>query len=420
VVAVAIRVVVERSAGLDIAKASLIACVQVPAGGGGYRVCKARFGTTTRELAGLADWLTDLGVTRVGMESTSDYWKPVFYTLESRLECWLLNARHVKSVPGRKTDATDAEWICDLTAYALVHPSFVPPPPIRRLRDLTRRRAALLADRTREKQRCEKLLEDAGVKLSVVASDVFGVSGRDMLAALIAGQRDPGALAELARGRMRSKKTELADALVGRFDDHHAFCCRQILDHIDTINAQLAALDARITAETAPYGDTIELLRTIPGVDRRVAEVIVAETGADMSRFPTAAHLASWAGLCPGNNKTGGKARPGRLKPGNRWLKAGLGAAALACARQKHTYLGAQYRRIAGRGGKHAGKRATAAVAHSILTAVWHMLTTQTPYHDLGADHFTNRTNPQRQVRRMLTRLNKLGYRVTLDPIEAA
>src|SRR5437588_8085550 len=417
----AIQVMVQRSAGLDIAKASLVACAQVPTEtGGGYRMVKARFGSTCQQLAGLAAWLTGVGVTRVGMESTGDYWKPVFYWLEPQLECWLLNARHIKAVPGRKTDATDAEWICDIVAYGLAHPSFVPPPPIRRLRDLTRRRTVLLAERTREKQRCEKTLEDAGVKLSVVATDIFGVSGRDMLAALIAGERDGQKLAALARGRMRRKKTARAEALVGHFTDHHGFCCGQILRNVDHLDALIGELDTRINTEIEPYQHKIDLLRTIPGVDRRTAEVIIAETGGDMSCFPSAAHLSSWAGVCPGNNKTGGKSRPGRLTPGDRWLKKALGTAPLANARTKDTSPGAPFRRIARRGGDHARKRATAAVGHSILVAVWHMLTTNTTYHDLGADYFLDRTNPDHQVRTMLTRLNKLGFRVTLDPIEAA
>jgi transposase len=250
----AIDTVVQRSAGLDIAKASLVACVRIPGPDGGWRVIKRKFTTMTVELLALRDWLAEHNIARVGMESTSDYWRPVFYLLEQRFDCWLLNARHMRAVPGRKTDMTDAEWICDLVALGLVRPSFVPPPPIRRLRDLTRRRAILLAERTREKQRMEKLLEDAGVKLSVVATDIFGKSGRAMLNALIAGERDPKVLAELAMGRLRKKIPALAEALVGRFDDHHAFLAHMICDHIDTISAMVAELNKRIDTESSPIG----------------------------------------------------------------------------------------------------------------------------------------------------------------------
>ncbi|WP_344089134.1 IS110 family transposase, partial [Luedemannella helvata] len=262
-------------------------------------------------------------------------------------DCWLLNARHMKAVPGRKTDMTDAEWIADLVAHGLVRPSFVPPPPIRRLRDLTRRRTILLDERTREKQRMEKLLEDAGVKLSVVASDIFGTSGRAMIEALIAGERDGQVLADLARGRMRTKITALRDALVGRFDDHHAFLAQMILRQVDAINAMVADLDTRITTEISPYQAQLDLLDTIPGVNERGAQTLIAEIGVDMHRFTSAAHLASWAGLCPGNNKTAGKARSTHTRPGNRWLKKSLGIAALAAIRTKNSYPHAQYRRIA-------------------------------------------------------------------------
>ena len=409
----AIDTVVQRSAGLDIAKASLVACVRIPDADGGWRVIKRKFTAMTAELLALQDWLAEHNIARVGMESTSDYWRPVFYLLEQRFDCWLLNARHMRAVPGRKTDMTDAEWICDLVALGLVRPSFVPPPPIRRLRDLTRRRAILLAERTREKQRMEKLLEDAGVKLSVVATDIFGKSGRAMLDALIAGERDPKVLAELALGRLRKKIPALAEALVGRFDDHHAFLARMICDHIDTISAMVAELTARIESEIEPYRGEVELLDSLPGVDTRTAEVILAEIGTDMSRFPTAAHLASWAGACPGNNKTGGKSKPSHTRPGNRWLNAALGTAAMGAIRTKHSYANALFRRVAARRG---GKRAQTAVAHSLLVAAWHVLATRTPYQDLGGDYFLNRDNPDHRRRRAIAQLERLGYQVTLEP----
>lgn len=414
---VGIDVVVERAAGLDIGKASLVACVRVPDGAGGWRRHKRKFATMTADLRALADWLAAQQVTRVGMESTSDYWKPVFYLLEDQLECWLINARHMSTVPGRKTDVTDAEWICDLIAHGLVRPSFVPPAPIRRLRDLTRRRALLTAERTREKQRMEKLLEDAGVKMSVVATDIFGKSGRAMIDALIAGERDGQVLAQLALGRLRQKIPALAQALVGRFNDHHAFCAAMILRHIDLLTDMINELDARIAVEMRPYQNQIALLDSIPGIDTRAAQVLIAEIGADMTRYPTAAHLASWAGICPGNNKTGGKAKPGHTRPGDRWLKSSLGTAALAAARTKNSYPGALFRRIAARRG---AKRAAGAVAHHQLTAAWHMLSTNTSYQDLGADYFIRRDNPNRRRQRLIAQLERLGYHVTVEPLPEA
>jgi transposase len=347
------------------------------------------------------------------MESTSDYWRPVFYLLEERFECWLLNAGHMRGVPGRTTDMTDAEWICDLVAHGLVRPSFVPPPPIRRLRDLTRRRSILLGDRSREKQRMEKLLEDAGVKLSVVVSDLFIKSGRAMLEALIAGERDPRVLAELVRGRLRVKVPALAEALAGRFAEHHAFLARMILIHIDGIGAMLTELDARIDEELAPYRTQVKLLDSIDGIDTRTAQVIVAEIGADMTRLPSAAHLASWAGVCPGHNKTAGKATSGHTRPGNRWLKSALGTAALGAIRRRDSYLHALFRRVAARRG---GKRGLAAVGHSQLVTIWHVLNTQTADHDLGGDYFLRRENPEHRRRRAIGQLQRLGYRVTLEP----
>jgi transposase len=409
----AIETVVSHSAGLDIAKASLVACVRIPGPAGGWRTRKRKFTTMTADLLLMADWLAEQGITRVGLESTGDYWRPVFYVLEGRFDCWLLNARHMRAVPGRKTDMTDVEWICDLVAHGLVRPSFVPPPPIRRLRDLTRRRSILLAERTREKQRVEKLLEDAGVKLSVVATDIFGKSGRAILDALISGQRDGEVLADLALGRLRKKIPALAEALVGHFDDHHAFLARMICDHIDTINHMIAELNTRIDSEVEPYRAEVELLDSIPGVDIHTAEVIIAEIGTDMTRFDTAAHLASWAGVCPGNNKTAGRSKPAHTRPGDRWLKAALGTAAMGSIRKKNSYAHALFRRIAVRRG---GKRAQAAVAHSLLVATWHLLSTHTCYQDLGADYFLTRDNPEHRRRRALSQLERLGYRVTLEP----
>jgi transposase len=413
----AIEAVIERAAGLDIAKASLVACVRVPDGHrpGRARTHKRVFATTTAGLLQLADWLAAHQIQLVGMESTGQYWKPVFYLLEAQMECWLLNPRHMRAVPGRKTDMSDAEWICDLVAHGLVRPSFVPPPPIRRLRDLTRRRTVLTRERAREKQRMEKLLEDAAVKLSAVASDILGVSARAIITALAAGEHDGQALATRhAKGRLRRKIPALAEALTGRFDPHHhGLIATQILAHVDFLDHQITDLTTRIEAEIAPYQRQVDLLDSIPGVDQHTAQGILAEIGADTTRFPTARHLVSWAGLCPGNNKTGGKSRPTPCRPGNKWLKAYCGAAAYGAIRKRGSYANAQYRRIAARRG---GKRAQTAVAHSLLDAAWHILTTQTSYHDLGGDYFLTLTNPNHRRDRAITVLQHLGYRVTLEP----
>jgi transposase len=311
---------------------------------------------------------------------------------------------------------TDAEWICDLVAHGLVQPSFVPPAPIRRPRDLTRRRTILLSERTREKQRLEKILEDAGVKLSIVASDICGRSGRAMLEALIAGERDGQVLADLAVGGLRKKITALAEALVGRFGEHHGFLARMVLDHIDAIDAMVTRLDTRIDIEIEPYREQVELLDTIDGVNKRAAEVIIAEIGVDMKRFGTAAHLASWAGLCPGNNKTAGISKSEHTRPGNRWLRRILGTAAMGASRTKDSYCHSQFRRLAARRGS---TRALVAVGHTLLVAVWHMLSKKIAYQDLGADYFNARTDPTNQRLRLTAQLERLGFHVTLEPVPA-
>jgi transposase len=404
---------VERCAGLDIGKADLKACVRVPGPRGGRRAETKTFATTTGALLRLHQWLVEQQVTVVAMEATGDYWKPVYYTLEDEFEVQLLNAAHMRNVPGRKTDVSDAAWIAQLVEHGLVRPSFVPPPPIRRLRDLTRYRSALIGERTREKQRLEKVLEDAGIKLSVFISDIFGVSGRAMLAALIGGQRDPRVLAEHARARMRRKIPALVEALTGRFDQHHAFLCRTMLAHIDTLDATIAEVTGQIEAEMRPVQAIADRLDTIPGVNQRVAQVIVAEIGVEMARFPTAAHLASWAGVCPGNNESAGKHHGGRTRKGDSWLRAALGEAAAAGVGTKNSYLQAQYRRLAGRRGK---KRALLAVGHTILVAAWHMISKEVDYQDLGSEHFVRRIDPVRQTRRLVQQLNQLGYQVRLNP----
>jgi transposase len=405
--------VVERCAGLDIGKADLKACVRLPGPRGGRRQEVRTFATTTDAVLQLRQWLIDLDVRLVGMEATGDYWKPVYYLLEDAVQCWLLNARHMKVVPGRKSDVSDAAWIAQLVEHGLVRPSFVPPPPIRRLRDLTRYRTALIHERVREVQRLEKVLEDAGIKLSVVASHVLSASTRAMIDALIAGERDPGVLAELARTRMRPKIPALRRALVGRFGEHHAFLCRTMLARIDAIDATVATVNTKIEAEMIPYAAAAARLDTIPGVNARIAQIIIAEIGADMSRFPTAAQLASWAGMCPGNNESAGKHHSGKTRKGDPWLRGALGEAASAAARTKGTYPAARFRRLAGRRG---AKRALVAVGHNLLVAVWHMLSTDADYTDLSPDHFLTHADRSRQTRRLVTQLQHLGYQVRLDP----
>jgi transposase len=408
--------IVSRAAGIDIGKAELKAAVRVQGARGGKTRCEVRtFGTTTPELLALRDWLVAEGVTLVGMESTGVFWKPVYYVLEDAIECWLLNAHHLKKVPGRKSDVSDAAWIADLVAHGLVRPSFVPPPGIRRLRDLTRYRTALTQERTREIQRLEGVLEDAGIKLDCVASDLMGKSARTMLAALIGGERDPQVLAGFALGKMRPKTPQLRQALVGRFGDHHARLCTKMLAHIDDLTATIEELTDEIQAEVEPFQDTRRRLTTIPGVGDRIAEIIIAETGADMTRFPTPQQLASWAGMCPGNNESAGKHFSGRTRKGDRWLRGALSEAATAAARTKGTYLSVRHRRLTARRGH---KRATVAIGHDILTAAWHIMRDRVDYADLGADYFEiHTTDPHRKATRLADQLRALGYRVTLEHV---
>ncbi|MFI6567244.1 IS110 family transposase [Streptomyces sp. NPDC050534] len=409
-------VVHERCAGIDIGKADVKVCVRVPGPGKRRRKEIRTFLTMTADLLAMRDWLIAEGVTVVGMEVTGSYWKPVFYLLENDTECWLLNARHMKNVPGCKTDVADSEWICKMVEHGLVRPSFVPPRPIRQLRDLTRYRTEAIRERTRQAQRLEKLLEESGIKLSAVVSDLLGKSARAMLEALIAGERNPEVLAEMARASMRAKRQILAQALTGRFTDHHAFLARTMLDRIDAASAIEARLSEEIARQLAPFRRQIELLTTIPGVSTRSAEMILAEIGTDMARFPSAAHLASWAGMCPGNHESAGKHTSGKSRPGDPWLKNALGLAATAAARSKNTYLASRYKRIAIRRGK---KRALVALGHTILTSIWHMLINDAEYADLGADYFLQRTGRARQTRRLVSQLNMLGYQVSLQSAAA-
>jgi len=412
-----VEVIYQRCAGLDVGKDEVVACTRVPAGTGGGRRQEVRtYKTFSSGLAALADWLADQGVTQVVMEATGQYWKPVWYVLEERgVELLLVNARHVKILPGRKTDVGDAAWLCELLEHGLLRGSFVPPPAIRELRDLTRYRKRLIQAHTAEAQRIHKTLEDASIRLGSVASDVLGASGRAMLRALLAGERDPGVLAELARGRLRSKLPELREALAGRFDAHHALLVRLALDHVEQLERSITTLDQEVDRVIAPFARARDRLDTITGVGKRAAECIIAEIGIDMQVFPTAAHLASWAALCPGNNVTGGKRRSGKTRKGNVWLGEILVECAWAAARSRDTYLAAQFWRLARRIGK---KKAAVAVGHSILVIAWHLLDGDCDYAELGGDFFVRR-DADRARQRAIAQLQALGYHVTLQPTAA-
>lgn len=405
----AMELVVERPAAIDVHQAQLRVCVRVP-GAKGKRVEEfATFGTTTPDLLTLADWLAAHGVTQVAMEGTGVYWKCVYYVLEEQFELWLVNAQHVKNVPGRKTDTSDAAWLCRLLEHGLLRKSFVPPREIRELRDLTRYRKALIRERSSEVNRLHKVLEDAGVKLATVASDVMGVSGRLMLEALVAGTTDPEVLADLAKTRLRTKLPELRKALHSRFREHHGFLVSQILAHVDYLEEAIGVVSARLDEALVPFQPAIAVLVSIPGVQRRTAEVVIAEIGADMSRFPTSRHLASWAGLCPGNNESAGKRKHGRTTKGSPWLRTALVEAALGATRPTG-YLRSKYWRVRGRRGH---QRAVIAVAHSMLEIIHQLLTTGELYTDLGAEFFEQRQAEQ-LTRRAIRQLERLGHQVTL------
>jgi transposase len=408
-----VEVVHARCAGLDISKKDAKVCVRVA--GAGRRTAVetvTTWASMTNQILALRDHLIAERVTCAVMEATGDYWKPFYYLLEdAEFAVLLVNARHVKNLPGRKTDVADATWLAQLGAHGLVRASFVPPEPIRELRDLTRTRTALTRERSREVQRLEKLLEDAGIKLSAVASDITGVSGRAMLAAMIDGERDPAVLADLAKRRLRSKIPALTEALTGRFNDHHVFLARLHLDLIDRHTAAIEEITARIEVVMAPFRGFWDLICTIPGIGPLVADVIVAETGADMTRFPTPEHLASWAGTSPGHNESAGRVKSTATRPGNPYLQGALGAAAMACAQNPTTYLGARYRRIASRRGP---QKANVAIQRKMLTTIWHMGRNGTFYDDPGADFFT-RLHPERAKNRAVHQLQAMGYEVTLS-----
>ena len=405
-----------RCAGLDVHKRVIVACRMTP-GQRGHSVREVEsFRTTTRGLLELSDWLNEAGVTIVAMESTGSFWKPVYNILEGSFELLVVNAQHLKAVPGRKTDVRDAEWIADLLRHGLLRPSFIPAPEQRHLRDLTRYRTHLVEERARLTNRLQAVLEDANVKLAAVVTDVRGVSARAILEALIAGETDPATLAELARGRLRAKRDLLAQAVVGRFTTHHAFIIAEQLSHLDYLEEAMDRVSAEIAQRLQEEQAAIDLLDTVPGISRRAAEVVLAEIGADLSRFPSAQHLASWAGMCPGNAESGGKRLSGKTRKGNRWLRQVLIEIAHVAAKTKDTYLAAQYRRIAARRGK---KRALVALGHTILVIISHLLTRREPYRDLGVAYFDQRER-QHVEHRLVRRLERLGYTVNLHAASPA
>lgn len=408
-------VVHERCCGLDVHKKTVVACRIVPGPTGSPRKEVRTFGTMTDDLLALGDWLAAEQVSHVAMESTASYWKPVYNLLEDRFSLLLANAQHVKQVPGRKTDVRDAEWLADLLRHGLLRHSFVPDRPRREVRELTRYRTSLVQERSAEGNRLQKVLEGANIKLAAVASNVLGVSGRAMLEALVAGTEDAACLADLARGQLRAKLPALEQALRGRMGAHQRFLLARQLAHIDFLDEQIAQVSAELGERLQPDADHLDRLDTIPGVSRRIAEVLVAEIGTDMGRFPSAAHLASWAGMCPGNNESAGKRLSGRTRKGSPALRTALVEAAHAAAHTKDTYLGAQFRRLAARRG---AKKAAVAVGHTILVLVYHLLKRVTTYADLGGSYFDERQRETVQ-RRLVRRLGSLGYRVTLDPLVA-
>jgi transposase len=411
------EVVTDRVCGVDIGKAIVAATIRVPAEGRKRREETRKFPTFAADLDRLVAWLVFERVSQVSMEATSDYWRPVWWALEQAgFELVLVNARDVHQLPGRKTDVADSAWLAQLSECGLLRSSFIPPPEIRELRDLTRYRKRLVQDRTREAQRVEKVLEDTGIKLSSVASSLLSKSARAMIEALIAGERKPQVLADLAQARMRSKIPELTQALRGRFRDHHAMLLRVHLDHIDQLDAHIATIDARVAEKTVPFDRQLRHLLTIPGIAEVAARVVIAEVGVDMAVFPTAGHLASWAGLCPGNNESAGKHRSGGTTHGNPWLAETLCQAAWAATRQKDSWMRARYYRLAKRIGR---KRAITAIAHSMLTAIWWMLTNDCDYQDLGGDFYDRFNNTQAETRRLVRRLEHLGHNVTLDTAAA-
>jgi transposase len=401
-----------RCCGLDVHKKTVVACCILSTEGRKPVKETRTFRTMTTDLLALADWLQEKGCTHVAMESTGVYWRPVFNLLEGQFELLVVNAQHIKAVPGRKTDIKDAAWIAELLRHGLLRGSFIPSKPQRELRELTRYRSTLVQERARTLHRLQAVLEDANLKLASVVTDISGVSAWAMLAAILAGERDVETLADLARGRLRTKRDQLKEALEGRVTAHHSFLLTEHLSMLEYLDEAIARVSDEIAQRLTADREAIALLDTIPGVGQRAAEILIAEIGTDMRRFPSAKHLASWAGMCPGNHESGGKRLSGKTRKGSRWLRQLLVEIAHVASKTKNTYLAAQYKRIAARRGK---KRALIAVGHTILTIVYTMLTRKQPYQDLGAAYFDQRER-QRVERRLVQRLERLGYEVALQP----
>jgi transposase len=410
------RIEYERCCGLDVHKKTVVACLLVLDGKGERQKQTRTFSTMTAEILALAEWLTHAGCPHVAMESTGVYWQPIYNLLEGLFTVWVVNAQHIKAVPGRKTDVLDAEGIAELWQHGLLRGSFIPSAAQRAVRELTRYRATLVAERVRHVERVHKVLEGTNIKLAAVATDIVGVSGRRILQALLAGVTDPAQLAELAKGRLRAKRAELAQALRGRIHAHQAFLIAELLEHVDHLDEAIGRVSQEVAERLRPFDQDIARLDTIPGINRRVAEDILAEIGTDMSRFASARHLASWAGMCPGNNESGGKRHSGQTRHGSPWLRKALIEAAHAAAHCKQGYLAAQYHRLAARRGK---KKAVVSVGHTLLVIVYYVLTRHEEYHELGGNYFDER-DKQAVTRRLVQRLEKLGYEVSLQPTSIA
>ena len=410
------QVIYCRCAGLDVHSATVVACVMITAADGSVSKATKTFGTMTRDLLELCDWLKGQEITHAAMESTGSYWKPVYNLLEGQMELWVVNAQHIKAVPGRKTDVLDAEWIADLLRHGLLRGSFIPPKPQRELRELVRHRANLVGRRAQSVNELQRTLESTNIKLANVVSDITGVSATEMLEAILGGEKDPEVLAEMARGRMKEKKGLLEKALEGKVEEHHRLILSQLLVDIANYDEQVQEVGGMIAQRLEKDQALLDRLDEIPGVNQRVAQVIAAEVGTNVDRFPTDRHLISWAGICPGNNQSGGKRRRSRIKPGNRSLRSALVEAAHAAGKKKDSYLSAMYRRLVGRRGK---KRALIAVARTILQSSYFMMKRGTQYEDLGADYY-DRRDPEGLARRLAKRIEKLGFAVTVQPLPKA